>query len=72
MSGVPIFRSSGRAQPAPGHRGNSGTASSRTTNNMASVLQAVLAERRRRALYAGCDRAPEMGDEHREWIGRKP
>ena len=38
-------------------------------NNMDAVVAAVRAERLRRALYAGDDRAPEFGNAHRNFFG---
>lgn len=55
MTGV--FRTTALKPAAPGHRTYSGPASPRSTSNPALVEQ-VRAERARRALYAGCERAP--------------
>ena len=49
----------GRREPRKGHAGylNFGSRS-RTVDNQEEVVNAVLQERARRALYASCDRAP--------------
>jgi hypothetical protein len=55
MTGV--FRTTARKPAMPGHRAYSGPAAARSTSNPALVEQ-VRTERARRALYAGCERAP--------------
>ncbi|GMN02841.1 hypothetical protein [Erythrobacter sp. MTPC3] len=58
MTSVRVF-AQGRPQHKSGHRGYiSPMGSSRTTDNQKTVVNAVLHERARRALYADCDRAP--------------
>lgn len=58
------------APAAPrGHRAYSGPAPAPAAqNNMAAMVAAVMAERRRRALYAGDERAPEFTPAHRNFF----
>ena len=47
-----------RTGPLIGHRDYVGFGRYSTTDNQAELLPRLRAERARRALYAGCDRAP--------------
>ena len=54
---------SGQTAPKKGHRQHLSTLTTfRTFDNQAPVVEAMLRERARRALYLNCDRAPISWD----------
>lgn len=58
-----------RQQVARGHRGYLGAGRpSVVIDNMDAVVAATLAERRRRALYLGDERAPEFSTAHQNFF----
>ena len=52
---------------AKGHNAMLGSGAPRCTDNQADLIPQVMAERQRRALYAGDDRAPEFTSQHRNF-----
>lgn len=67
--GMARVQGAGAASALRGHRTYTGSQRAPvTTDNMAAMVAAVIAERRRRALYAGDDRAPEFTPAHRNFF----
>lgn len=67
--GLPRIHAAPARHAPRGHRAYTGAPPAPVAhNNMAAMVAAVMAERRRRALYAADERAPEFGPHHRNFF----
>ncbi|MEM6266045.1 MAG: hypothetical protein AAF707_00855 [Pseudomonadota bacterium] len=69
MTAKRVF-SAGRREARYGHRQYLDFGSRRTVDNQDEVVEAVLHERARRALYANCELAPSSWDYHVAYSSR--